>query len=40
MSVDPVGGCQFWYTNEYYDVSSGSDWKTAVGAFTQPSCAP
>jgi len=40
MSVDPVGGCQFWYTNEYYDVNSGSDWKTAVGAFTQPNCAP
>ena len=33
MTVDPVGGCQFWYTNEYYNVSSGSDWKTAIGAF-------
>lgn len=40
MAVDPQGGCQFWYTNEYYDVNSGSDWKTAVGAFTDPSCAP
>lgn len=40
MAIDPKGGCQFWYTNEYYDVSSGSDWKTAVGAFTEPTCGP
>jgi hypothetical protein len=38
MSVDPTTGCQFWYTNEYYSPSSASDWKTAVGAFTVPSC--
>lgn len=39
MTVDPTTGCQFWYTNEYYNPSSDSDWKTAVGAFTVPSCA-
>jgi hypothetical protein len=39
MVVDPVGGCQFWYTNEFYPVSSGSDWQTEIGAFTEPSCA-
>jgi hypothetical protein len=39
MVVDPVGNCQFWYTNEYYATSSGSDWQTAVGAFTMPGCA-
>lgn len=38
MSVDPVTDCQFWYTNEYYNPSSGSNWKTAVGAFTMPGC--
>ena len=38
MSVDPVTDCQFWYTNEYYSPSSGSNWKTAVGAFTMPGC--
>lgn len=40
MSVDPVAGCRFWYTNEYYSVSSGTDWKTTVGAFTIQSCGP
>ena len=34
MVVDPVGGCQFWYTNEYYPEDSGSDWQTQIGAFT------
>ena len=38
MSVDPVTDCQFWYTNEYYSPSSGSNWKTAIGAFTMPGC--
>jgi hypothetical protein len=40
MAVDPVGNCQFWYTTEYYSVSSSSDWQTAVGAFTMPNCTP
>jgi hypothetical protein len=39
MSVDPATGCRFWYTNEYYSVSSAVDWKTIVGAFTMPNCA-
>ena len=38
MSVDPVTGCQFWYTNEYYPVSSATTWKTTIGAFTNPNC--
>jgi len=33
MTIDPVNGCQFWYTNQYYDVSSSTNWKTAIGAF-------
>ncbi|HEY1638188.1 MAG TPA: hypothetical protein VGF62_06665 [Rhizomicrobium sp.] len=40
MAVDPVGGCQFWYTTEFYPVSSGSNWQTEVGAFTEPTCTP
>jgi hypothetical protein len=39
MAVDPVGGCQFWYTNEFYPLSSASDWQTEVGAFTVQQCA-
>ena len=38
MSVDPVVGCRFWYTNEFYKPSSGSNWKTQIGAFTIPGC--
>ncbi len=38
MSVDPVGDCQFWYTNEYYPVNASNAWKTRVGAFTVASC--
>jgi hypothetical protein len=34
MTVDPVGDCQFWYTNEYYNPSSATTWRTRVGAFT------
>ena len=33
MTIDPLDGCQFWYTNEYYQTSSASTWKTAIGAF-------
>jgi hypothetical protein len=38
MTVDPVDDCQFWYTNEYYNPSSATTWRTRVGAFTVPSC--
>ena len=38
MSADPVVGCRFWYTNEFYKPSSGSNWKTQIGAFTIPGC--
>jgi hypothetical protein len=38
MTVDPVGGCQFWYTNEYYSEMSPTDWRTRIGAFTVPGC--
>jgi hypothetical protein len=38
MVVDPVSDCSFWYTNEFYRRSSGTNWGTAVGVFTVPSC--
>jgi hypothetical protein len=43
MSVDPVDGCTFWYTNEYYtSQSNGStgNWATRIGAFAFPGCLP
>jgi hypothetical protein len=38
MAIDPLAGCQFWYTNEYYSTDSATDWKTVIGAFTVPGC--
>lgn len=40
LSVDPVTDCLFWYTNEYYNTSGGTSWKTIIGAFTEPTCVP
>jgi hypothetical protein len=37
MSVDPVNGCTFWFTGEYYEVT-GNDWQTRIGSFKFPSC--
>jgi len=33
MSVDPVDDCTFWYTNEHYDATSSSGWKTWIASF-------
>ena len=33
MSVDPADGCTFWYTNQYYAVTSVRLWSTRIGAF-------
>jgi hypothetical protein len=38
MAVDPVDGCTFWYTQEYYTASSSSNWATRVGSFVFPGC--
>jgi hypothetical protein len=38
MSIDPVDGCTFWYTNEYYAVTSARNWSTAIGTFKVPNC--
>ncbi|TSA28235.1 MAG: T9SS C-terminal target domain-containing protein [Bacteroidetes bacterium] len=34
MSVDPANPTTFWYTTEYYQTTSTSDWSTRVGSFT------
>ena len=42
MSVDPVDGCTFWYTQEYQaddgDGSTSFDFKTRIGSFKLPGC--
>ncbi|HEX8230592.1 MAG TPA: S-layer homology domain-containing protein [Chloroflexia bacterium] len=39
MHVD-TDECTFWYTTEYYDVSSFNGWKTRIGSFRFANCAP
>jgi hypothetical protein len=34
MSVDPTEDCTFWYTQEYYDTTSRSQWLTRIGSFS------
>ncbi len=38
MSLDP-DGCRFWLTNEYY-VTTGTSFRTQIGAFAFPTCTP
>jgi hypothetical protein len=38
MTIDPVDDCTFWYTNEYYSVSSLKNWRTRIASFKFPSC--
>ena len=41
MTVDPVGGCAFWYLNEYYSqnqTASPPVWQTRISTFTAPTC--
>jgi Divergent InlB B-repeat domain/PASTA domain len=38
MTVDPVDDCTFWYTNEYYAMTSQFNWRTRIGEFKFPSC--
>jgi len=37
MALDPVDGCTFWFTTEYY-TSTGTDWQTRIGSFAFPGC--
>jgi hypothetical protein len=38
MSVDPTDDCTFWYTGEFYSVTSANSWQTRIGSFRFPSC--
>jgi uncharacterized repeat protein (TIGR01451 family) len=38
MSVDPTDDCTFWYTQEYYAVTSSRGWQTRIGSFKFPTC--
>jgi hypothetical protein len=33
MAVDPADDCTFWYTQEYYQVTSNASWRTRIGSF-------
>ncbi len=41
LTVDPVGGCAFWYVNEYLganETGSSVIWKTRISTFSVPGC--
>jgi uncharacterized repeat protein (TIGR01451 family) len=38
LAVDPVDDCTFWYTTEYYSMTSSSGWQTRIGKFGFPTC--
>jgi hypothetical protein len=38
MTIDPVDDCTFWYTQEYYSVTSSFNWRTRLANFKFPSC--
>jgi hypothetical protein len=40
LTVDPVGECNFYYTNEYYDTTSSFNWRTRIGYFKFTECTP
>jgi uncharacterized protein DUF11 len=40
LTVDPVDDCTFWYTQEYYPVTSTVGWHTRIGSFRFPNCGP
>jgi hypothetical protein len=38
MTIDPSDDCTFWYTTEYYTVTTSFSWHTRVGSFKLPGC--
>jgi hypothetical protein len=38
MTVDPGDDCTFWYTTEYYTVTTQFSWHTRIGSFQLPGC--
>lgn len=39
MTIDPVDGCTFWYTQEYIAASGNFDWDTWIGNMKFSTCA-
>lgn len=38
MAIDNADGCTFWYTNQYYTVTTSFAWSTRLASFKFPSC--
>jgi hypothetical protein len=38
MAIDPTDDCTYWYTQEYYEVTSLVGWQTRIGSFQFPGC--
>ncbi len=38
LVVDPADDCTFWYTQQYYAVTSEAGWQTRIGSFAFPGC--
>jgi hypothetical protein len=38
MALDPTDDCTFWYTQEYYAVTSNAGWQTRIGSFNFANC--
>ncbi|HEY7031048.1 MAG TPA: carboxypeptidase regulatory-like domain-containing protein, partial [Thermomicrobiales bacterium] len=38
VEIDPIDGCTFWYTNQYYSADGSFDWRTRIGSFQFPGC--
>ena len=38
MSVDPVDGCTFWYSNEYIPTNGAFNWATQLSSFKFGTC--
>ncbi len=38
MAIDGADDCTFWYTNQYYMVTTQFDWSTRLASFKFPSC--
>jgi hypothetical protein len=38
MRIDPVDNCTFWYTTEYYMVTTRFDWSTQIVSAKFPGC--
>ena len=38
LDVDPVDGCTFWYTGEYFPSTSSAGWRTRIVSFRNGEC--